>query len=701
MLFLTPEKLDASGGTRRMLETLHGDGRLARVVIDEAHCVSQWGHDFRRSYTKLFYFKKTFPTVPILALTATATARVQHDVVAQLGLKSCLLFVSSFNRENLRYEVRRKIKGNNKKAVDDVGDLIVSKFTHTIVNSRRVQCGIVYCSTIKKCETVCEELEEYLRGKLGHNHGRRRVKLYHGQLSAEQREQVQQEWTNGDVPLIVATLAFGMGINKADVRFVIHFSVPKSLEGYLQESGRAGRDGLTAHCIVFYSKSDLLTQKWMIDKGREEQRQKHGYVDESYENQYLSNIESLNAMAAYCEEDCTCRRSMLLHHFGESFNVADCRGSCDNCKATGPAHQIVQADMSEAAKTLLNVVRQANQNLSTSLLTAVFRGANTQMVRKKGLDSSPVFGCGKHLKLPISRVEATISKMVQAGVVFENTSKQADYMSVTSYFVVNEPKAQALMSGRLRITLSERVKGRTGGNRDAAASEANAQKRQRNADQQPQHLMQHQNHHHQQQQQHRTLVSALEAFGSDDDIENPSMAVNAGGFAGARAPGVAFGVLDGYDGAYNADEVVLDQREQVMLVMLGQLNSAFRERLDDVNRSVFNTKLQAELAKQPLRNELDLQSTTVNGFSKHMKERYGKFLIQAVKQVDTFLDVANNVEALTLDSFALDVDSIFGKPIMTMNEMANAGGATPVVGGADWGDDSDDDWAIEPTWAGI
>ena len=279
-------------------------------------------------------------------------------------------------------------------------------------------------------------------------------------------------------------------------------------------------------------------------------------------------------------------------------------------------------------------------------------------------------------------------------------------MSVTSYFVVNEPKAQALMSGRLRITLSERVKGRAGGNRDAPSSEANGQKRQRNADQQPQHRMQqqhqnHQNQQQQQQQQHRSLVSALEAFGSDDDIECPSMAVNAGGFAGARAPGVAFGVLDGYDGTCNADEVVLDQREQVMLVMLGQLNSAFRERLDDVNRSVFNTKLQAELAKQPLRNELDLQSTTVNGFSKHMKEKYGKFLIQAVKQVDTFLDVTNNVEALTLDSFALDVDAIFGKPIVTMNDMANAGGATPVVGGADWGDDSDDDWAIEPTWAGI
>ena len=678
-----------------MLETLHDQNRLARVVVDEAHCVSQWGHDFRRSYTKLFYFKKTFPTVPILALTATATARVQHDVVAQLGLKSCLLFVSSFNRENLRYEVRRKGKG--KKAIEDVGDLILSKFTHVIVNSRRIQCGIVYCSTIKKCEAVCEELEEYLRGKLGHNQGRRRVKLYHGQLTAEQREQVQQEWTNGDVPLIVATLAFGMGINKADVRFVIHFSVPKSLEGYLQESGRAGRDGLTAHCIVYYSKADLLTQKWMIDKGRTEQREKFGYVDESYENQYLSNIESLNAMAAYCEEDCTCRRSMLLQHFGETFDVKDCRGSCDNCKAN-VASQIVHVDMSEAAKLLVEIIRQTHHNLSTSLLAAVFRGSNNQQTRKKGLNSSPMHGCGKQLHLSTSKVESTISKMVLAGVIFENTMRQADFMAISSYFSLNEPRAQELMNGRLRITLSERVKnraaetrsrdgkgGRGGTSNGREGQQEDVNKRPRCTTSLPSGMtprIEPQNHH--------SLAPAMAAFGSDDDIENPSMVV-------ASVPVRLNDEISDIEEIDHGDNPVqLGQREQVMLVMLGQLNKAFRERLDDVNRSVFNTKLQAELAKQPLRNHLDLQSTTINGFSKHMKDKYGKYLIQAVKQVDNFLGVINEVEALTLDSFALDVDAIFGQPIMTLNEITRA--ATPVVVAPDWGDDDEeDDWVIEPT----
>jgi superfamily II DNA helicase RecQ len=615
---------------------------------------------------------------------------VQHDVVAQLGLKSCLLFVSSFNRENLRYEVRKKVKGN--KAIEDVGDLIVSKFTHVIVNSRRVQCGIVYCSTIKKCETVCEELEGYLRSKLGHNHGRRRVKLYHGQLTAEQREQVQQEWTNGDVPLIVATLAFGMGINKADVRFVIHFSVPKSLEGYLQESGRAGRDGLTAHCIIFYSKADLLTQKWMIDKGRTEQREKFGHVDDSYENQYLSNIESLNAMASYCEEDCACRRSMLLHHFGEKFDVKDCRGSCDNCKGNG-AFQVVQVDMSEAAKLLLGIIRQTHHNLSTSLLAAVFRGANNQQVKKKNLDNSPMFGCGKQLKLPISKVESTISRMVRAGVIFENTMRQADYMAISSYFSVNEQRAQDLISGRLRVTLSERVKaravgagGRDGGDRQGPSKGRegpveDARKRQKFAPQYD-NGMKPQN----QLQTHRSLAPAMATFGSDDDIENPSMAVEA--------------VANGYNGEddlqYGNNIMQLGQREQVMLVMLGQLNMAFRERLDDVNRSVFNTKLQAELAKQPLRNDRDLNSTMVNGFSKHMKDKYGKYLIQAVQQVDSFLELTNDVEALTLESFALDVDAIFGQPIMTLEDINHA--MTPLGGAPDWGEDDDeDDWVIEPT----
>jgi bloom syndrome protein len=363
--------------------------------------------DFRPSYTKLSYFKTSFPAVPVLALTATATARVQHDVVAQLGLKSCLLFRSSFNRPNLRYEVRKKPKGP--KTLEDMGSMIVSKFSTKLGSKRRLQCGIIYCATVKKCEEVADKLEKLLRDKLGRPHGRR-VKHYHGKLSSAEREQVQHEWTNGEVSVIVATLAFGMGINKADVRFVIHFCVPKSLEGYLQESGRAGRDGLTAHCIVYYSRADVLTQKFMIDKNREEQKASFGTISAAYETQHMHNIENLHAMSAYCEEQCSCRRSMLLQHFGENFNVSECRGSCDNCKAAGTTH-VSHTDMTHAALVLIGILRQCNR-LSISLLAGMFVGSLNSSIKKKNLHEHSQFGAGKPLKISTPKIESVIRKMI-------------------------------------------------------------------------------------------------------------------------------------------------------------------------------------------------------------------------------------------------------------------------------------------------
>lgn len=640
--------------------------------------------DFRPSYTKLSYFKTNFPTVPVLALTATATARVQHDVVAQLGLRSCLLFRSSFNRSNLRYEVRKKPKGV--KTVEEMGDLLLSKFSTKLGTKRKLQCGIIYCATIKKCEDVAEQLENFLQSRLGRGDGRKRVKHYHGKLSSEEREQVQSEWTNGDVPVIVATLAFGMGINKADVRFVIHFCVPKSLEGYLQESGRAGRDGLTAHCIVYYSRADVLTHKFMIDKSREEAKSNFG-GSSSYETQYMNNIESLNAMSAYCEETCTCRRSMLLQHFGEDFDVKECRGSCDNCRMNQKS-QVVQQDVTKPALLLIEVVRSSSNSLSMSLLTAVFRGASTAAVKNRGLHQNSNFGVGKSLKIPIAKVESIVRKLINMvcelvsielylisrvftthlmfqGILFEKTVKPADYMAITAVLTVNESKAALLQSGAAKVHLSERL---------TQKSNATGQPNQPQSERRDKEDLNTESSRPKKRKVEDKQVAQKKNAGcvnlvSDDEIEDPKVQVEEGN--GEPSP-----------------------REQLMLIMLPQLNNAIRERLD-AKRAVFNTLVQSKLSKEAPRSMEELEKLRVSGVSAHMKQKYGKYLVEAVIQVDAFLG-KTDLDQCPLDSFKLDVDALFGPRIMTANQIPLTQSTPARMSELDWGD-SDDDWEIMPS----
>lgn len=641
--------------------------------------------DFRPSYTKLSYFKTNFPTVPVLALTATATARVQHDVVAQLGLRSCLLFRSSFNRSNLRYEVRKKPKGV--KTVEEMGDLLLSKFSTKLGTKRKLQCGIIYCATIKKCEDVAEQLENFLQSRLGRGDGRKRVKHYHGKLSSEEREQVQSEWTNGDVPVIVATLAFGMGINKADVRFVIHFCVPKSLEGYLQESGRAGRDGLTAHCIVYYSRADVLTHKFMIDKSREEAKSNFG-GSSSYETQYMNNIESLNAMSAYCEETCTCRRSMLLQHFGEDFDVKECRGSCDNCRMNQKS-QVVQQDVTKPALLLIEVVRSSSNSLSMSLLTAVFRGASTAAVKSRGLHQNSNFGVGKSLKIPIAKVESIVRKLINMvchalvsielylisrvftthlmfqGILFEKTVKPADYMAITAVLTVNESKAALLQSGAARVHLSERLTQKS----NAAGQPNQPQSERRDKEDLNTESSRPKKRKVEDKQVAQKKNAGCVNLVSDDEIEDPKVQVE-------------------------EDNGEPSPREQLMLIMLPQLNNAIRERLD-AKRAVFNTLVQSKLSKEAPRSMEELEKLRVSGVSAHMKQKYGKYLVEAVIQVDAFLG-KTDLDKCPLDSFKLDVDALFGPRIMTANQIPLTQSTPARMSELDWGD-SDDDWEIMPS----
>lgn len=307
LLYVTPEKISASASLMKIFRSLYSRNLLARFVIDEAHCVSMWGSDFRPDYRKLGIFRQEFPAVPIMALTATAPQKVRDDILNQLGMNKTTgrTFIQSFNRPNLKFEVRPK---QTKNCHVEICKLIRANF--------RGQCGIIYCFSRAECETVAEKLRDEGISSAP----------YHAGLSDAQRDKVFSNWSRGSFQVVCATIAFGMGIDKSDVRFVIHYSLPKSVEGYYQEAGRAGRDGKFASCILFYSKSDCVKMKRMLSKtgfGRK-------VTDK---NRDTGNFQH---MIDYCERN-ECRRSVLLRYLGEDFNRQECirnlTTACDNCLA--------------------------------------------------------------------------------------------------------------------------------------------------------------------------------------------------------------------------------------------------------------------------------------------------------------------------------------------------------------------------------
>ncbi|KAF0893130.1 hypothetical protein E2562_023164 [Oryza meyeriana var. granulata] len=338
LLYVTPEKVAKSDALLRQLENLYSRGHLSRIVIDEAHCVSQWGHDFRPDYQHLGILKQKFPQTPVLALTATATASVKEDVVQVLGLANCIIFRQSFNRPNLRYLVQPKTK----KCLEDIDNFI--KENHP------KECGIIYCLSRMDCEKVAEKLREY-----GH-----KASHYHGSMDPDDRACIQKQWSKDKISIICATVAFGMGINKPDVRFVIHHSLPKSIEGYHQECGRAGRDGQLSSCVLFYNYSDYIRLKHMVTQGVVEQGT--SAPRGSLQEQALeTHKENLLRMVSYCENDVDCRRLLQLIHFGEMFDPSCCAKTCDNClkelrwiekDVTNIARQLVCSQLSSVA--LLN-----------------------------------------------------------------------------------------------------------------------------------------------------------------------------------------------------------------------------------------------------------------------------------------------------------------------------------------------------------
>jgi ATP-dependent DNA helicase RecQ len=352
MLYVAPERLMLDTFLERAV-----NWNIAQFAIDEAHCISEWGHDFRPEYRELKKLRTHFPDVPVMALTATATERVRADIVKQLKLREPRCYVASFNRSNLIYRIVPKTAPYEQ----------LLEF----IRSRPNDSGIVYCASRKGAESLARNLNEDGVS----------AKPYHAGLTSAERTKNQEAFLRDDVRVVTATIAFGMGINKPNVRFVVHYDLPKNLESYYQETGRAGRDGLPSECVLLFSASDVA-------------KQLH-FIDEKSESEARIAREQLRQMVHYAETR-ECRRATLLRYFGEEYTKPSCEG-CDNCLTPRETF-----DGTIPAQKFLSCVHRVHAKsgfgFGLNHVVDVLRGADTQAIRQRGHNELSTYGVGRELK---------------------------------------------------------------------------------------------------------------------------------------------------------------------------------------------------------------------------------------------------------------------------------------------------------------
>ncbi|KAL6698534.1 hypothetical protein J3F84DRAFT_363141 [Trichoderma pleuroticola] len=415
LLYVTPEMASKSPQFMNALESLYRSKKFARIVIDEAHCVSQWGHDFRPDYKTLGQLRSKFPRVPVMALTATATQNVIVDIKHNLGMNNCQVFSQSFNRPNLYYEVRPK--SSNPVATQQIAALINSKYPNVT--------GIVYTISRKQAEDVAQKLSD---NGIAARH-------YHAAITPTEKVEVQTAWQKGQVKVVVATIAFGMGIDKPDVRFVIHHGIPKSLEGYYQETGRAGRDGKPSDCILFYGKADIRVLKKLIIDG------------EGSKDQKERQMAMLNRVTAFCDNKADCRRTEVLRYFGEDFTPSQCHKTCDNCQA-GLVFE--QQDFSEYAIAAIRIVQQ-QQRLTANQCADILIGRKYPDNQEE--NSYEYHGMAKGMK---KHEMVRVIDRLSAEKGFHEENIVGNHGVAIQYLQIG-PAANQFLSGRRKLMLTVQV----------------------------------------------------------------------------------------------------------------------------------------------------------------------------------------------------------------------------------------------------